>query len=68
MHVIIDLGFSRIVQEYNGDSADRNLFDRLFISVLSLEIHLSRGEGCSSINRFKLPHVCACHLGFQRLR
>jgi hypothetical protein len=68
MHVIIDLGFSRIVQEYNDDSADRNLFDRLFISVLSLEIHLSRGEGCYSINRFKLPHVCACHLGFQRLR
>jgi hypothetical protein len=42
MHVIIDLGFSRIVQEYNGDSADRNLFYRLFISVLSFEIHLSR--------------------------
>ena len=55
MHVIIDLGFRRIVQEYNGDSADRNLFDRLFISVLSLEIHLSTGERCYSINRFKLP-------------
>ena len=62
MHVIIDLGFSRIVQEYNGDSADRNLFYRLFISVCHWRFIYQEGSVVIPLTGLN------CHLGFQRHR
>jgi hypothetical protein len=58
-----DVGISGPGMEQARGSDFDDVFYRLFISVLLLEIQLSRGEGVGiSPTGLTLPHLCACSM------